>query len=148
MEDEPMSTTESKNKELAQELPQAIINEGNLDLIDEHFTVGYVGRHSAIPEPFDRGGLKEAITMFRTAFPDLELQFEDVIVDDEKVVRRDRATGTHEGEFMGIEPTGTRVEIPGIDIVRFEDGKVAEEWYQADMMGLMLQLGVIEPPGE
>lgn len=143
-----MSTTESKNKELAQELPQAIINEGNLDLIDEHFTVGYVGRHSAIPEPFDRGGLKEAITMFRTAFPDLELQFEDVIVDDEKVVRRDRATGTHEGPFMGIEPTGKEIVIQGIHIHRIEDGRIAETWSQGDNLGAMQQLGVIEPPGK
>ena len=50
--------------------------------------------------------------MFRSAFPDLELTPEDVIADGDTVVRRDRITGTHDGEFMGIPPTGKQSQLP------------------------------------
>ncbi len=88
--------------------------------------------------------------MFRAAFPDLELtSVEEVIAEGDKVVRRDLWTGTHEGEFMGIEPTGKETETELINIVRFdEEGKVVEERFIADMLGLMQQLGVVEPPGQ
>lgn len=86
--------------------------------------------------------------MNRAAFPDFELTVEDVIAEDDTVVQHYRATGTHEGELMGIEPTGTEVEFEGLDKVRFEDGQIVEEFGRADTIGLLQQLGVVEPPGE
>ena len=143
-----MSTTKTENKELAHTLPREIIIEGNLDLVDEYSADDYVGRMSFLPESVDREELKEAATMLHTEFSDLELTVEEVVSEGDKVVRRDRTTCTHEGEFMGIEPTGKEVEIRVIAIVRFEDGTVVDERYQADDLGLMEQLGVVEPPEE
>lgn len=141
-----MSTTEAEYKELAVELPNEITNKGNLDLIDEYFADDYVGRHSVLPEAYDREGFKDFVSMLRTAYPDLELTFEEVIAEGEKVVRRDRFTGTHEGELMGLPPTGKEVELQAIDIMRFEDGKVVDERYLLDNLELMEQLGFVVLP--
>jgi predicted ester cyclase len=62
------------------------------------------------------------------------------------VVHRYVLRGTHEEEFMGIPPTGNRVEVHGIDELRVFDGKIVERWGQVDQLGLMQQLGVIPPP--
>lgn len=143
-----MSTTETEAKELARRIPEEIINEGNLELADELFADDYVGRLSGIPEPLHGPeALKGFASELRTAFPDVEMTVEDVIAEDDKVVRRDRMTGTHEGEYRGIEPTGNEVEVEGIVILRVEDGQIVETWGQSDMMGAMQQLGVVEAPG-
>ena len=69
---------------------------------------------------------------------------EDLISDGDKTVARVRATGTHQGEFMGVPPTGTGVDLELIDIMRFDGaGLVCEHWGVADMLSLMQQLGVV-----
>ena len=74
----------------------------------------------------------------------MRMDVEDLIADDDKTVARVTATATHQGEFMGVPPTGKRVEIQLIDIMRFDDdGLVCEHWGVADMLSLMQQLGVV-----
>ncbi|MBX0297939.1 ester cyclase [Haloarcula nitratireducens] len=82
------------------------------------------------------------------AFPDLKYTPEDILADEELVAARWRVTGTHEGELEGIAPTGEDVEFPACGILRVEDEKIAEVWLIYDQLGLMQQLGVVEPPGE
>ena len=78
------------------------------------------------------------------AFPDTHRTVEEQLTDDyQTVVTRWTATGTHQGEFMGIAPTGKRVTITGISIHRFAHGKIVEEWQEWDSLGLMQQLGVV-----
>jgi steroid delta-isomerase-like uncharacterized protein len=89
--------------------------------------------------------LKEALAMFRGAFPDLKMTMDDAIVEGNQVAARFTMTGTHKGEFQGIPPTGKSVKIGGIDIVRFEGDKAVEHWGYTDQMGLMQQLGVMPP---
>lgn len=91
---------------------------------------------------------KETVEMFRTAFPDLTITEEDTIVADDKVVTRVTMRGTHDGEFMGVEPTGKSVEATGVVINRLENGQLIESWPVADMLSVMRQLGVVEPPDE
>lgn len=141
------STIEEENRKIAVEFSEGIGNEGYLDLVDEHLADDWVGHNSAVPEPIGPDGLKEFASTLRTAFADLENTVEDVIAEGDMVAIRTRFTGTHEGEFMGIEPTGTEVEIQEFTIARLEDGKVVETRSQPDVMGMMLQLGVVEPPG-
>jgi predicted ester cyclase len=71
-----------------------------------------------------------------------------MIAEGDKVVTRFTMRGTHQGEFMGIAPTGRRVEMTGIDIIRFSDGKMVEHWGNTDDLGMMQQLGVIPEPGQ
>ena len=79
--------------------------------------------------------------MYRVAFPDLRFNVEDALPSGDKVVMRGTATGTHEGEFMGIPPTGKSVDVPLIDIIRFaDDGLAHEHWGLFDAMTMMQQL--------
>lgn len=143
-----MATTETDNKEMARRIAEEAWGEGNLEVIDEFLAEEFVSHNSAVPEDVHGPeGYKETIRMFRSAFPDLEVTIEDSIAEGDKVVLRVSQSGTHEGELMGIEPTGQYVETTGIVIGRAEDGKAVEEWAQLDNLGMMQQLGVIEPPG-
>jgi predicted ester cyclase len=82
-----------------------------------------------------------------TAFPDLKVTSEFELADGDKVVMRWTAAGTHNGELMGIPPTGKRVQMTGISISRVAGGKIVEEWNETDQMNLMQQLGVVPAPG-
>ena len=84
--------------------------------------------------------------MFRQAFPDSYFTVEDMVAEGDKVATRKTFHGTHQGEFMGIPPTGQQVSTGLIDVVRIVDGKVVEHWSMGDNLGLMQQLGVIPAP--
>ena len=101
--------------------------------------------------PPTKEGMLEFFRGLLTAFPDLRMNVDDLIAGDDKTVARVTATATHRGEFMGVPPTGTRVEIQIMDIMRFNDaGLICEHWGLADTMSLMQQLGAIPagPPTE
>ena len=87
--------------------------------------------------------LKDHIDMFEAAFPRYELIIEDLIAEGDRVAVRATFRGTHQGEFAGTPATGVEVEIPVFLIYRVEDGLIVEHWMQADVMGLMQQLGAI-----
>ena len=90
-----------------------------------------------------KDGVLEFFRMYRAAFPDLRMEPEDVLASDDKVVARLRATGTHQGEFMGIPATGKSVDVPLIDIIRFgDDGLAHEHWGVINEMAMMQQLGL------
>lgn len=141
--------TEAENKELVRRSNDKIWGAGDLEILEEYVAEDYIEYNTASPEPI-RGpeGYRANVQMVRAAFPDLDVTTEDLIAEGDKVVTRYTLTGTHEGELMGIEPTGKRVEIEGISIGKIEDGKVVEGWSNIDVMGMMQQLGVVEPPGE
>ena len=91
-----------------------------------------------------KDGVLEFFRMYRAAFPDLRFDPEDVLASGDKVAARVRATGTHQGEFMGMPATGKRVDVQLIDIIRFgDDGLAHEHWGVVDLMAMMQQLGVI-----
>ena len=96
-----------------------------------------------------KDGVLEFFRMYRAAFPDLHMDPEDVLDSGDKVVARVRATGTHQGEFMGMPPTDKVIDVQLIDIIRFgDDGLAHEHWGIVDMMAMMQQLGVVpeDPP--
>ena len=110
------------------------------DLLVDDFT-----EHEETPGmPPGKEGVRQLFKMMRAAFPDLHLEPEDVLVDGDKVVARVRCTGTNEGEFMGMPPTGKSVDLEFIDIIRFgDDGLAREHWGVFDRMGMMEQLGLV-----
>jgi hypothetical protein len=87
--------------------------------------------------------LKQVWAMLLRVYPDIYLTVEDVIAEGDKVVARNTVTGTHQGEFMGLAPTGKPVTYNEIFIFRFVDGRVAETWGVVDVYAQMKQLGVI-----
>jgi steroid delta-isomerase-like uncharacterized protein len=98
------------------------------------------------PLPIEATGqelLKEVFGRLHRAFPDLRVNVEDVIAEGDKVVSRNSVTGTQQGEYMGIPPTGKSVTYNEIFIARFVDGRIAETWGVVDVLSQMRQLGMI-----
>jgi steroid delta-isomerase-like uncharacterized protein len=87
--------------------------------------------------------LKAFVAGYRRAFPDARSTVEDQVAEDETVVTRWRARGTHQGELGPIPPTGKRFEMDGVTIERIAAGKIAEVWVARDELGLLSQLGVL-----
>jgi steroid delta-isomerase-like uncharacterized protein len=141
----PTSTEE--NKALTDRFAEAWI-EGDLAAMDELLAPNFVN-HAAVPGVTpDREGYKKFATMHHTGFPDFDVKVEDVVAEGDKVARRVTWTGTHKGNYMGIAPTGKQVKVTVITIERIEGGKIAEQWGEADMLGLIQQLGVMPSPPE
>lgn len=88
---------------------------------------------------------RQYMTSAFTAFPDAHWTMEDQLADGDKVVTRWSFTGTHQGTFLGIAPTGKKVKFSGIVIDHIVAGKITEEWEELDSLGMMQQLGVVAP---
>ena len=133
-----------QNKALARRVLEEMFNKGNLDVADKLLAPDYVDHDPAMPEDIHGPeGFKEYVGAFRSAFSDLHLEIEDQVAEGDKVVTRWTGTGNHDGELAGIAPTGNRVTLPGMEIVRISGGKLVEGWEGYDMMNLMRQLGVM-----
>lgn len=127
-----------------------LINAGDIDGFGELLAEDFV-EHEELPglEP-SKEGVKQLFHMYRAAFPDLRMDAQDVLVSGDKAVARVRATGTHQGEFLGMAATGKSVDVQLIDITRFgDDGLAREHWGVFDALAMMQQLGAIPqtPPG-
>lgn len=133
-----------QNKKIVRRTFKEIWNHGNLAVVDERFSADYVG-HST-PEIHGPEGGKQFAAMMRSAFPDFHYTVEDEIAEGDRVVHRWTARGTHEGEFQGMPPTGKQVTITGISVYRVANGKLVEGWTDADMLGLLQQLGTVPRP--
>ena len=123
------------------------VSRKNLDIFDEVYapTVQYHGPDGDIECP---AGLKEMVSGYLGAFPDMQITVEDVIASGDQAVSRVTLRGTHQGDLQGIAPTGKRIEISGMNLVRIENGQIVEEWENIDMLGLMQQIGAIPAPAE
>ncbi len=124
------------------------INQKNLDALDEVVASDMIDHDPAPGQAPGLEGVKQYFSSLHTAFPDVQMNVEDMIAEADKVVARVSVSGTHQGEFMGIDPTGNRVTITGIDILRITDSKIVEHWGNFDDLGMMQQLGVIPEPGQ
>lgn len=114
-----------------------------LDIYDEESLVIH-GYPPELPPNFE--GVKQFYGMMLSAFPDTNVTFEEMVAEGEEVACRYTFRATHRGDFLGIPPSGNRVEMGGMTILRFEGGKCVERWQNADMMGLMQQIGAIPAP--
>jgi steroid delta-isomerase-like uncharacterized protein len=132
------------NKALSRRLLEEAFNAGNIDVIDELVTTDFVNHDAALPEPLiGPDAAKSSIRGYRTGFPDLRITVEEQIADDMGVATRWSAKGTHEGELMGMAPTGKQATVTGITIDRIVDGRIAESWTNWDTLGMLQQLGVV-----
>lgn len=148
-----MTTTDQSEVEhidIVSEFHQRVLTEKDLDAVEDLVAEDYVEHNPALPDGVLRGreNLVEFWAGLFEAFPDLWISEEDAFAEGDTVVTRHVGRGTHEGEFMDLEPTGREFEIDGIDVYRIEDGKLAESWINLDMMGMMQQLGVIHTEEE
>jgi steroid delta-isomerase-like uncharacterized protein len=142
-----MTTTTAKSAEQNEECLRRLYDEalsgGDMNVVDEICADDFALHTPSSPEPI-RGpeGFKRYVGTYRDAFPDVELVVEDIITEADTAALRGTLTGTHDGELVGIPPTGLEVSVMGMTIVRFENGKVVEMWSISDTLGLLQQLGV------
>ena len=123
------------------------VNSGDTELISK--TIDEVVQPDALirtPLPIEAAGpelLKEVFGRLHRAFPDLHITVEDLIAEGDKVVARDTVTGSHQGEYMGLSPTGKSITYNEIVICRFVDGRIAETWGVIDVLSQLRQLGAL-----
>jgi steroid delta-isomerase-like uncharacterized protein len=137
------------NETTIRTLVEEVWNRGNLAATEDFVAPDVVDHDPARPPdlPQGREGIKQAVSMYRTAFPDLRLSVDELLAHEDKVVWRWHSEGTHTGEFLGLLPTNKHGRITGISIARLEDGKVVETWSEWDNLGLLQQLGVAPAAG-
>lgn len=122
-----------------------VLEGGNLTLIDELTADGYLDHEEALPgQPPGKEGVQYFVKAIRAAFPDIHVKEIDPAVSAENMEACHVVlTGTHRGEMAGIAPTGKRVEFDTTDIIRVENGKIAEHWGTTDNLHLMQQIGAV-----
>ena len=135
-----MSTED--NKALVRRFYEEVINQRNLDLVDELCTTTHV-YHNPPTTLHGREEFKQLLSVYITAFPDARFTVEDEIAEGERVASRYTFRGTHQGELMGIPPTGKPVTVTGMIINRIVNGQSEEGWLNFDALGMLQQLGVI-----
>jgi len=136
-----------KNKAIIRRFWEEVFNGRQLSLIDELFTTNWVYHGVGGQEIYGPKGLKQFLTDYHNAFPDIQVKVENLIAEGDKVVSHVTSRGTHNGELMGIAPTGKQVTVPGICISRFVGDKIVEDWEIIDLFGMLQQLDVIPSPG-
>ena len=134
------ATTESENEAVARRWHEEAINDGNLGVIAEIVTEDVIHHAGTFPDGEGPEAITHVLGALLTGFPDVEHTIEQVIASGEFVVIRFQAEGTHEGEFQGLAATGKHVSWSGINMFRFECGRIAEEWSEVDGLGRIRQI--------
>lgn len=140
-----MPTERPKNEQIVREFHRQVLTENDLDAVEELLAEDYVEHNPVLPDGKIRGRENMAAfwaDMFE-GVSDLSITEEEVVSAGNTVVTRHVGRGTHDGEFMGIEPTHNSFEIDGIDLYHIVDGKIAEGWVVIDSLGMMQQLEVV-----
>lgn len=137
-----------ENKASARRFLEEVMNRGNVAVIDELTSPDFVD-HTAPPGvPATNEGFKGFVSTFRAAFPDLHYTIEDELADGDRIVQRVMAHGTMQGDFQGMPASGKSATWQEIHITRFADGKAAEHWGVVDQLGMLVQLGFAQAPGQ
>lgn len=139
-------STERSDRGVVRKFFEVGPSQGDLEavdaLLDPEFSL-----HVPLPAPGPGvEAMKTIITTCRAAFHDLHVTIEDLMQDGDRVTARFTARGIHRGEFMGLPPTGKPIVMTGIEIFRVQNGKIVELWGEANLIGLMHQLGILPAP--
>lgn len=130
-------------KATARRVPDELLTQGDLAVADAVFAPDLI-HHGPLPHAPGVEGTKQYILALRRAFPDLCATVEDEIAEGDRVVLRLTLSGTHQGEYYGLLPTGRRATWQQVAIQRIGlDGKVVEDWSSPDLFGLLQQLGAL-----
>jgi steroid delta-isomerase-like uncharacterized protein len=120
-----------------------MISDHDLSRLDEVYAPEVVNHDPTTGEVQGRDEMREYLSGYLEAFSDLRMTVLDQVAEGDKVVSRWRAEGTHDGELLGIPPSGNRISVEGVTTDRFEGGQIVEAWDLADFLGLMQQVGAV-----
>jgi steroid delta-isomerase-like uncharacterized protein len=132
-----------RNKAVVRRFIEEVQNRKDWGAYDELNAEDFVNLSAPPGVPSDREGGKMFLGAFLNAFPDSQVTIEDMIAEGDRVVTKKTFTGTHTAELNGIPPTGKRVSITYVDILRLRDGEIIEHWLSMDQLSFMQQLGVL-----
>ena len=148
-----MTTTEhnkittEQNKTIVRDFIDALFTRGDPNAVDDYLAEEFVNNDPPFGASADREGMRSAGAMFRSVFPDWHSDMHQLVAEEDIVVERFTASGTHTGtDIMGVGPSGATVTLPGINIFRLRDGRIVERWGRLDDLGFLRQLGVAEHP--
>jgi predicted ester cyclase len=122
-----------ENKRLVQRYVAEVWNAGSVDVLDEIYDPNFT-EFGGIP------GLRESVIGFRTSFPDLHFDIDDVVAEDDKIVYRWTARGTHHGAYDGIAPTGNKMMVSGITMLHISNGRIVDDRFESNVHTLPDQL--------
>lgn len=134
------SPQEAAHKTLVRRFVDEAINKGNQDIVAEICADGATGSWSGLERP---ESVRDLVLRYREAVPDAHWTIEQQVAEGETLVTCFTARGTHRGALLGLAPTRKPMEVPGVLISRLEGRKIAVIWAQADLLGLLHQLGVM-----
>ena len=136
-----------ENKALLRRCWEEIFIKGNIDAVDQFYAVDFVD-HNAWPGiPPGIEGIRQTFNIIRSAITGIHVTIDDMVAEEDKIVVRVTASGTHTGEFMGTPATGKRISVMEIRIYRIAGGKIVEHWGLMASASLMQQLGSAPPTG-
>jgi len=133
-----MST--EQQKEVFRRATEEVWNDGNSAAVEIFFSSDFVNHNPFGGTSPDRAGMIQAVRLLHIALPDFHSTIEDMIAEGDKLVARTTLHGTHLGELLGIPPSGARVAMTTISIVRITNGQILERWNIADTLGLLRQI--------
>jgi steroid delta-isomerase-like uncharacterized protein len=120
-----------------------VLTQGKATTLDEVMSEELVWHGGSFGELRGLDEFKQFIGQFLAAFADLQVAVDDVISADDKVAARLSVHGTHTGDLMGIAATGSEATWTDINIYRVDDGKIVEEWFCGDYLGMLQQIGAV-----
>ena len=141
-----MSTEQNKAlaRRYAQEL-EDFFRTGDLAFVDRLFTKDALLHMVGVPPNVDT---KQIFSALRLAMPDFRTKIEDIVAEGDKVALRISWSGTHIGELMGIPASGKHVNVTEMQFYRIENGRIAERWVEADLFGMLQQMGLVPSPDQ
>ena len=136
------------NKQVVRTFYEEVVNNRNMDLGDEIIVEDYIHHDPSLPPDVQRGreNYKRGFAIFTQAFPDLHGTIEALIAEGDLVTSRITWRGTHNGDLMGIAPTGKKVAFSFLSTQKVQNGKLVEGWVSFDALGMMQQIGAIPTP--
>jgi steroid delta-isomerase-like uncharacterized protein len=129
------------NKDVVRRLFEEVLNGGRLALLDQLVDASYIEHNPSPNQAPGAAGVRARLAPLRQAFPDLRFELEELIAEGSIVAARYRWQGTHKGTYLGIEPTGRRLSVRGMEFYRVEGGRLREHWDVVDEFGMLSQLG-------
>lgn len=132
--------SKEQNLEVTNKLGEAV-STGNLQALNDIFAPNVVDHDPAPDQGRGPKGFVDFFTTLRTAFPDLKVTVDHIVQDENNLAMAYQIHGTHKGDFLGIAPTGKTITARGMQIGRYENGKIVERWGSSDELGIVKHLG-------
>lgn len=130
-------------KAVVQRFLEEVVNRRDVALATELCVPNLVWHGGAMGELRDVASYQQLLASFLSSFPDLQVEVQELIAEGDRVVARYTTRATHQGDFLGIPATGRRLAASGTSVYRVFAGRIVEEWWQLDLLGVMQQLDAV-----